>query len=174
MSNINKDFDIELRQISMSDIDGLIELCNNVDLTYTSRTIPQPYTKEDAENWIKTVESEKYKNYYYCIYFEGKVVGSISLKLQSGLYEHSAELGYIMHNDYRNKGIMTKAVYKVLDIGFYQLHLHRIYANVFKDNKASRRVMSKLGFNFEGLFEDGIYLDGEFFDYCVYSQVFPE
>ena len=49
---------------------------------------------------------------------------------------------------------MTEAVKLVLKFAFEKLKLHRIYANLFEENVASRRVLEKAGFKLEGIMRE--------------------
>ena len=46
---------------------------------------------------------------------------------------------------------MTEAVKLVLKFAFKKLKLHKVYANVFEQNIASRRVLENCGFKLEGV-----------------------
>jgi len=46
---------------------------------------------------------------------------------------------------------MTEDVKLILKFVFEKLKLHRIYANLFEENIASKRVLQKVGFELEGI-----------------------
>lgn len=62
----------------------------------------------------------------------------------------SGEIGYVLHRDFWGQGYATEAARMLVDLGFTALSLHRIYAYVFEENKASRRVLEKVGMQQEG------------------------
>ncbi len=53
----------------------------------------------------------------------------------------------------------------------------RIYAEPFDCNVASKSVLKKAGFTYEGTMRNGIYKNGKIQSYCVYSifkeEIFP-
>lgn len=53
----------------------------------------------------------------------------------------AAEIGYWVHEAYRNQGIMTQAVAQLLADVFVKLDVVRVYARVALDNKASQAVL---------------------------------
>ncbi len=61
-----------------------------------------------------------------------------------------AELGYALSYDHWNKGIITEACKKIIEVGFNQLELNRIEARCMPLNLNSIRVLEKLKFKFEG------------------------
>jgi [ribosomal protein S5]-alanine N-acetyltransferase len=63
----------------------------------------------------------------------------------------SCHLGYTLDKDEINKGYMTEAIQKGIDIMFDKFGLHRIEANIMPKNKRSLRVVEKLGFYNEGM-----------------------
>lgn len=50
-----------------------------------------------------------------------------------------------------NQGLMTEGIQAVIIYAFEELQLHRIEANIMPRNKASMKVVQKLGFYEEGL-----------------------
>lgn len=69
-----------------------------------------------------------------------------------------AELGYSLHPDWFNKGVMTEVLRAIIDYGFSTMKLQQIDAFTHKDNLASRQVLHKSGFvrntSFEKTYED--------------------
>ncbi len=59
------------------------------------------------------------------------------------------EIGYILHPDYWGKGIALEAVTCVIDHGFSDLKLRKIFADVDPDNSASVGLLKRLGFQQE-------------------------
>lgn len=82
---------------------------------------------------------------------ENKIIGSIGFNnIVWGAFL-SCHLGYKLDKDEINRGYMTEAIKKGIDIVFDDYGLHRIEANIIPRNKQSRRVVEKLGFYNEGL-----------------------
>ncbi|WP_330651588.1 GNAT family N-acetyltransferase [Tepidibacter aestuarii] len=60
---------------------------------------------------------------------------------------------------------MSEAIKKGIDIIFNQYKLHRIEANIMPKNKASLRVVEKLGFYNEGLALKYLKINGKWEDH---------
>jgi hypothetical protein len=60
------------------------------------------------------------------------------------------EIWYLVEPDSWGKGIATESVNHLLDFGFGELGLHRIWATCLPENPASARVMEKVGKRKEG------------------------
>ena len=156
---------MELRHWTQADAMELTSLCNAVDRRFLSDRQPNPYTKKDAEEWLKTVsENEAVTGIYRAIVYDRKLIGSISVEKK----DDDAEIGYMLHNDYSNKGIGTKAVKQICLIAFKVLSLELITANVFQPNIASRRALLKNGFKYKSAIPNAVIKDGNVYDLLIY------
>ncbi len=81
------------------------------------------------------------------------------------------EIGYDLSIEYWNKGIMTEALSEIIKFCFEKMNLHSIEANLDPENKASVRLLEKLGFEKEGHLKDSFYYNGDFMDTGIYSLV---
>ena len=84
----------------------------------------------------------------------------------------SADIGYAINSKQWNKGYATEALRLVLDFGFYNLKiipLNRIEARVMDGNNASRHLLEKLGFMYEGNLRDTISKNERLYDTHIYS-----
>jgi len=78
-----------------------------------------------------------------------------------------AELGYVLHPDFHGQGIVPEAAARVLKFGFSVLGLNRIEARYMVENTPSRRVMDKLGMQFEGVQRAAMLVKGSYRDIAV-------
>ncbi len=137
-----------LRRAVIADCPAILFLRSDKTVNkYIQNTLPK--TLEDAkdffdkiENWLKTDES-----IYWCISLKEspEMVGSICLWNFSP-DEAVAEVGYALHPDFQNKGIMTEALKCVLHFGFEQLALTEIEAFTDCHNGASISLLKKNNF----------------------------
>jgi RimJ/RimL family protein N-acetyltransferase len=74
----------------------------------------------------------------------------------------------------RGKGLGTQAVQLLLNFGFKDLNLNRIYLHVFKTNIRAIHVYEKVGFLHEGVLRKAVYLDGQYEDVVVMSLLKEE
>jgi [ribosomal protein S5]-alanine N-acetyltransferase len=78
----------------------------------------------------------------------GEVVGDTGLQLLEG--GPDVEVGWRMAPDRRGRGYATEAARTALAAGFETLGLERVVAVTHPDNRASRRVMEKIGMTLVG------------------------
>ena len=156
---------MELRHWTLSDKMELTSLCNAVDRRFLSDRLPNPYTEKDAKEWLKMVtNNDAITGIYRAIVYDGKPIGSISVEKK----DDDAEIGYMLLNEYSNKGIGTEAVRQVCSIAFKILSLEHITANVFQPNIASIRVLLKNGFKYKGAIPNAVIKDGDVYDLLIY------
>jgi RimJ/RimL family protein N-acetyltransferase len=141
-----------LRPFEMSDSTDVRCLAGDRAIADTTVNIPHPYEDGMAEDWISKQQDifSKGEGIDFAITMKsgGTLVGAISLL--GVVKEHQAELGYWIGRPYWNKGICTEAGLSVVQYGFEELGLNRIHAAHFSRNKASGRVIQKLGTMHEG------------------------
>ena len=62
--------------------------------------------------------------------------------------ENEKELGFWLGKKYWNQGYATEACEMIIDYGFYQLNLDKIWIAHFIDNHKSKRVQEKCNFKY--------------------------
>lgn len=80
-----------------------------------------------------------------------------------------AGLGYWVRRSVWNRGVASEAAAATLSHALGGLRLHRVEALVALENKASQRVIEKLGFTREGVAREAEYVDGRYLDHVQYS-----
>jgi len=98
----------------------------------------------------------------------GALIGDVILYLLSA--EHrTAEIGYIVHPDHGGLGFTAEACREMLRIAFEELGLHRVIGRLEPRNRASARVLEKLGMRREALFVENELIKGEWQSEAVYA-----
>ncbi len=80
-----------------------------------------------------------------------------------------AEVGYMLHPQNWNMGLMKEALLAVIDFGFTQMKLHSIEGRINPDNTVSGFLLEKTGFTREAYFKEDFCFRGKFIDTAVYS-----
>jgi len=103
---------------------------------------------DDLDSLAKTVIIEH----------DGQVIGDLMLDIQDGWAQAEvaeqaratqADLGWVLHPDHTGHGYATEAVHALMKVAFGDLGLRRVTASCFADNKASWRLMERLGMSRE-------------------------
>lgn len=99
---------------------------------------------------------------------DDKIIGTCILN--DFIKASMANLGYNLSRDYWRKGVMTEVLETIIPYAFNVLDLNRIQAKVMPDNISSVKLLSKLGFEQEGLLRD--YVFGEIMtDTLIFSML---
>lgn len=163
---------IELRKWSFEQKQDLIEMSNQIDRSYLSDRLPDPYTDRAAEWWLNMVKENEGKNGVFReIIADGKIVGTISVEQKGDVYRKDAEIGYYLLREEASKGIMTEAVRQICETAFRELDILRITGQVYAPNTASRRVLEKNGFVLEGVMKNAVFKNGNLFELCIYGKL---
>ncbi len=162
-----------LRPFSLEDVHAVTALVGEKDIASTTLAIPHPYNTSMAEEWIMKhrplYKSGEAVDYAIVIRNSDILVGAIGLQIN--LDHRKAELGYWIGKPYWGRGYATEASKKVIEFGFKELDLNRIYASHFNRNPASGSVLRKIGMDFEGRRRQDILKWGQFEDLDYYAIV---
>lgn len=160
---------VKLRPWTINDLDVLVKLANNKNIAqYMADVFPHPYTIETGKKFIEfatTVSTSK----IFAITFNSNIVGSIGLHLQNDILKKNAEIGYWLAEEYWGKGIMNEAINQIVNYGFKELDIVRIFARIYGINKASQKVIQKSNFKLEATFEKTIYKNDVFLDELIFA-----
>jgi ribosomal-protein-serine acetyltransferase len=90
--------------------------------------------------------------------------------LESCVHIHrQCDLGYWLRKEGMRRGIMTEAARAAVEFAFRYMGAHRIRVAAATDNHASQRVISRLGFRFEGIARQAEWCDDRWLDHGVFA-----
>jgi ribosomal-protein-alanine N-acetyltransferase len=99
-----------------------------------------------------------------------KMIGAGEFNIRS-YTDKSGEIAYIVHHDYWGKGIATEVANLLVNFGFNEHHLHRIYATCDPRNIGSSKVLSKIGMIQEGRLRDALLIKDGWRDSLVFGII---
>lgn len=102
-----------------------------------------------------------------------QVIGDALLSITS-FENEEAEIGWGLSHLYRGQGYGAEIGRNLLDFAFHQLGVYRVYARCHPQNKASIRIMEKLGMKQEGELREHIKVRGERWSSLQYSMLSKE
>ena len=134
---------MKLRKLELKDAPLMLEWMHDKSVVEDLRTNFLSKTIEDCENFIKNSWNDK-NNWNVAITDEEDTyMGTISLK---NIKEDSAEFGITIRACAMGKGYSIWAMKEILNIGFQEKNLKKIYWCVSPDNKRAVRFYDKNGF----------------------------
>ena len=145
-----------LRSPKIEDAKDIFIALNNKNLSKYMMKIPYPYNIKMAKDYIdkcnEAIKRDKNKDYNFVIELksEKKVIGSIGIKDVDD-FKKIAGIGYWLNEDYWKQGIMSEAVFVILEFAFNKLKMRRINLICNEKNEASKAIAKKFGFKLEGI-----------------------
>jgi len=100
----------------------------------------------------------------------GHVIGTVRITIQSRDHK-AADIGYALNSDFYGHGYATEAARAVLNFGFCELGMHRIWATADVRNQPSWRVQERIGMKREGLLRQDKLIRGEWRDSYLYAAL---
>ncbi|MBZ4023353.1 30S ribosomal protein S5 alanine N-acetyltransferase [Rhodobacter sp. TJ_12] len=101
----------------------------------------------------------------------GGVLGAITLDNIRRGPAQAGTLGYWVGARYARQGYMREAISAVVDYAFGPMDLSRIEAACLPENAASRGVLEKSGFKYEGVAQSYLQINGRWRNHVLYSNL---
>lgn len=164
---------LTLRPFTLADAPQVQRLVSAYEVALNTLTIPHPYPEGGAVEWISRHDEdyEQDRIVHFAIEASGEVVGAIGLILKG---DGVGELGYWVGVPYWGRGYVSEAARAVLQYGFEERKLRRIFACYLTRNPASGRVMEKIGMTYEGTMRRHVTKWDEHCDMAFYGMLREE
>jgi len=158
---------VHLRELTLNDTEDRYQWCLDREVT-KHLNMPEkypPFSREETRAWIKMcINKTNGYEQKAIITEEGKHIGWIDLKNIDKLNKH-AELGIaIGDKSYWGKGYGLSAMNEMLQWGFKQLELNKIWLRVEIDNEKAIKSYKEMGYVEEGILRQDRLRNGEFVD----------
>lgn len=155
-----------LREWKHSDLDDLYAYASRPNVgpwagwkPHTSLEDSKAYlekTKADGDTWAVVYKADN------------RVIGSVGLH-KSNRVLPCKEIGYVLHDGYWGKGIMSEAVKEVIRFAFEQTDTVILTVCHGSHNPRSKRVICKCDFRLEGIEKDAMLFEEKSYDKWMYS-----
>lgn len=117
--------------------------------------VPANQTEEAALAWAFRVEEGRRAGRMLALAItdaaSGVVLGSCDIRRPDPDDSSLGEVGYLLSERARGRGVATRAMGLLIDWSFRELGMERVQALVHPDNPPSAAVLDRLGFKREGL-----------------------
>jgi RimJ/RimL family protein N-acetyltransferase len=147
---------------------------------YTIEAESEQEARRFVQGWVAQQAEAPRLNFQLAIALpeSGLLIGNVGLRLRwlGGHLTGSpqADIGYEVHPDYWGNGYASEAAQAMLDYGFGELGLHRIWAQCNAENRASARVLIKIGMRLEGVLREHDRFKGRWWDEEIYAILVHE
>jgi len=162
-----------LRELTVNDAQAILNCFSNPDVLrhYGQNPLTSLDQVRQIINNFSTNYDEK-RGIKWGIELKGQagIIGTIGF--QEWSTEHKrAEISYALFPESWGKGYALEAVNKVISFGFQEMKLVRIGAIVFTENDASNKLLTKAGFEKEGVLKKYIHQNNNSYDTNSYSLI---
>jgi ribosomal-protein-alanine N-acetyltransferase len=155
-----------LRPWRREDAEDMFAYSSDPEVTRYAMWLPDATledTRKGIEEAIRRCAAEPWMYLGIELKEESKFIGSVGFTQWNGT-DHRAELAFALNRHYWGRGIVTEAARTIIQFGWETMHLHRIEANCIAANAPSIAVLTKLGFEQEGLRKEAARVDGVYQD----------
>lgn len=125
-----------------------------------------PVSQPDHEAWIESMLVKRTDLVLFVIedLATDHAIGTCQLFNINWVHRNAELQIRIGDNGSRSKGWGSEAIKLLVNFGFKDLNLHRIYLHVFATNERAIRAYKKCGFVREGALREAAHINGEFVD----------
>ena len=159
---------LRIRDFQQSDYDAVYEYPSDPEVV---RYMPfGPNTPEQAQGFLDRVipnqNEENRINYEMAVILKenNQLIGGCRVNKVDKIKAH---IGYIFNKKYWGKGYASETAKALVDFGFKELKVHRVYATCDPDNIASKRVLEKAGMVLEGRLREDMIIHGRYTDSLI-------
>ncbi|WKA54614.1 GNAT family N-acetyltransferase [Planococcus shixiaomingii] len=138
-----------------------------------------PNLPQESQVYVNDVLTDAKKNprtrFVFAVVLKetGKVIGAGEINVRDAANK-GGEIGYIINPAFWGQGFATETAKLLLQYGFSELNLHRIYAKCDPRNTASRTVLEKIGMLKEGMMRENLLLKEGWRDSLLYALLEQE
>jgi len=163
---------VRLRAMEKEDLPVFVRWFNDPEVRcHLDMVVPLSMGQE--EKWYADMLSRPPEEQPLCIEIkqdgEWSHIGNLGL-MNFNHHDRSAELGIsIGGKSFWGKGYGTDAIRLLVNYGFRELNLNRIYLRVIETNPRGKRCYEKVGFSVDGRLREARYLNGKYVDVFIMS-----
>ena len=134
-------------------------------------------TKEEVKELLdKYIESYQKADYYRWAVVKKEsleCIGQVAIFLVNEK-NHWCEIEYCIGSQFHRKGFAYEAINAIMDFAFAEVNFHKMQVCHKDYNVASKAIIRKCGFEYEGALRDYFYMDGKYVTRCFYSMLKSE
>ena len=143
---------IDLKPVSASDAELIFDAWGRCPQNFARLTARAFTDIGDAERYLRSLFAAPASIAFHIVESSGTVIGIV----KAIVTEHRAQIGYVVHEPFRGRGLATRAVEALVERLETDPSISRVWATCALDNPASTRVLEKCGFQREGVLKNWV------------------
>lgn len=173
---------VRLRPLTEADYDAWHDVrtrCRGWLVPWEPRPNGAPPPSEDRASFaarcaLRERERHMGSGYGFGIFVGERFAGEVTLSsIQRGPFQ-TGHIGYWIDEELAGNGYTPEAVVVVLTFAFDVIALHRVEISIIPRNRASLRVVEKLGLRSEGIAQRYLEIDGAWEDHAKFAITLEE
>lgn len=162
---------LTLREYEASDLDGLTSLYSREDVNRYLYSEPKNKDQmrsvlEAKLNRSREIIDKNVMPVAVVLRDTNRLVGDFMLRWTADQHRQG-EIGGSLHPDFQGQGLAVETYAELLEIGFSDFNLHRIFGRCDGRNSASIRALEKVGLQREAHLIENEFVKGEWTDEVV-------
>jgi ribosomal-protein-alanine N-acetyltransferase len=159
-----------LRPWTLDDAALFADMMSRVDFTYEDEELRCKDAKEAHDALESMIRKEDYNgDFYRAVLLDGEVVGHVQAVRLKGFSIGDGQVGCMVVKEAAGRGVGTEAVRQMVEMAFTRRSYDRLTAIIYSPNKASQRMVEKVGFTLEAKLQANVWKNGYFYDAYVYG-----
>ncbi|RDB34233.1 GNAT family N-acetyltransferase [Exiguobacterium sp. RIT594] len=167
---------LQLIEVTPEHAPALFHILSNEDVTRFYGMDPlreQEHALHIIESFKQTFDSRQGIRWGMVTRDSGTFIGTIGLNHLS-LYSKKAEIGFELDPAHWRRGYVAEAIEAVLAYAYETLGLYRMGAVTFLENTASIQLLTRIGFEEEGILRGYLFQGGTSHDGRIFSLLKPD
>ena len=127
-------------------------------------------SKDFVEQVLEDAKEDSRSRFVFVVIqkIDGRMIGSGEFNLRDQINK-VGEIAYIINPDHWGKGFATEVAQILIEFGFNEFNLHRIYATCDPGNVGSIKVLEKIGMTKEGRMREELLMKDGWRDSLLHS-----
>jgi len=152
---------LQLQPLEKEDLAFVYHMQINPDVS--NYWCQEPYTTmaKIEQSYLASQEGNSHRE--FILTQKNEKIGFLALYDIDNRHRH-AEFSIIIDPNHQGKGYAEQASRLLIDYGFNQLNLHKLYLHVLKHNEKAIHIYKKIGFQHEGELKQHYFVDGHYYD----------
>jgi RimJ/RimL family protein N-acetyltransferase len=138
---------LTLRRPTLADVKAIAQLANDRRIAENTRRLPHPYGQDHAVAFVRAI-AEGAPEAAFLIEHNHAPIGMVGINWASN---EAPELGYWIGVAHWGQGFGTEAARAAIDFCFEETDADLLYASARVANPASRNILEKCGFQWNGV-----------------------
>jgi len=136
---------------------------------YSEKEVTREFWRTIFNKILTSAKAEDRLKYQMAVCLKtGEIIGTCGVRIEDQ-ENQQASFGSAIARPYWGKGLAYEASRRIIDYGFLNLSIHRVFAETNSENTRARSLAKRLGMSQEGELRQNRYFRGRWWSTVIYS-----